>query len=1153
MSTSSRFFVGVAALVLILPTISSAQGFNGAITGVIRDSSRAVVPGAAVTVRNMSTDQTAGTTISGPEGEYAIRNLAPARYEVTVVMPGFQQVVRPNVDVTLSSVQRVEIELQVGAQDQRVEVVGGSSILSVTGAQEHGISPETLNQLPLLMNSGPRAAASFATLMPGVSTGGGNNAFDARINGGLQSGDEASLDGVSMQQGFMSQGGMVSIFQDFPMSPDMVSEVKVLTSNYAPEYGSSTSGQIMAVTKSGGSSFRGAGFEFYRGDALKATQWGASEKPEFKRNNYGVNIGGPAKLPGIWSQNAKSYFYFNYEGYRQTGGSNQPTLSIPSMRERAGDFSDWRDASGNLIPIYDPLTLRSDGRGGFTKDQFMGCDGNTPNVICPNRISSMIQPWLAALPTPTGGGPLNNYLGPAIPDTILGNSDYYMGRFDLQLKSTDHIFTSVWHQRAPAKFVSVLPQPIASETYSDPQNSWVSRLNWDRTFSSTLLNHMSMGYLNRNEGYGSVNQSFVDAFPQIPGVAGYNVPPQMSFSDGFAQFGSNAGVNIGNVTTRPTFIINDSLTWTRGSHTIKGGMEYRKIMGNIHGNGNQAGSFTFGRGATSVLGVNSGSPIASFLLGAVDSANATFRAVDSAYPRQNAWILFAGDTWRATDRLTIDYGLRWDYYSPSSEKYDRFSFFDPAGANPGAGGRPGRLAFAGDGFGEASYGARYPEEDFYGGFAPRLGAVYRANDKTVLRSGWGIFYMQAFYPGWGGGISQDGFSTTPSFNTSLGGIQPAFFLEQGLPQTFEQPPLINSDYRNGQDLLYRPVDANKRPYSHQWNITVDRELGRNVSLSVGYVGSAGRRLPSSIDPLNAIDPSHLAMGEALYDEFTPDMTSLHGVPLPYPGWVDQMTGCAPSVAQALRPFPQVLQQPAGPQREPRVVTLQLAAGEAREAILGRGLRAGVVHAVEDDLERVRQHPAGRRDLERSAGRDLPVRGRSQRGDRGDRHTACAVGRVRLRAAGWAGPEIHERRDRHERAPRRLAGEHDLQVLFRPADVLPLRVLQRAGRVSRGVHPGDHRRGSSVRAGQGQLRPGPGTAVQQERLRVGRCLQLVLRPWQPDRGDGPFVRLSQPGSVAHQEHTVLHQHQPADPFRDLQPVELAHVHQPWSMGRVGVHQ
>ena len=148
-------------------------------------------------------------------------------------------------------------------------MTSGTSVLNTTATQTHGITPETLQQLPLLMNSGPRAAAGFAILMPGVSTGGGSNAFDARINGGLQSGDEATVDGVSMQQGFMSQGGMVSIFQDFPMSPDMVSEVKVLTSNYAPEYGSSTSGQIMAVTRSGGSSFHGAGFIYHRDDSLK--------------------------------------------------------------------------------------------------------------------------------------------------------------------------------------------------------------------------------------------------------------------------------------------------------------------------------------------------------------------------------------------------------------------------------------------------------------------------------------------------------------------------------------------------------------------------------------------------------------------------------------------------------------------------------------------------------------------------------------------------------------------------------------------------------------------------------------------------------------------------------------------------------------------
>jgi carboxypeptidase family protein len=900
----SAFTVLLASWLLVLPATTSAQSFNGAITGVVRDSTGAVVADTALTLRNVATDQTIQTAVSGAEGEYGFRNLAPAKYEVTAVKQGFQQIVLSDIVVPLSTQVRLDITLAIGGLQDTVTVSSAASLLNTTATQEHGITPETLQQLPLLMNSGPRSAASFAVLMPGVSTGSGANAFDARINGGLQSGDEATVDGVSMQQGFMSQGGMVSIFQDFPMSPDMVSEVKVLTSNYAPEYGSSTSGQIMAVTRSGGSSFHGAGFLYHRDDSLLATPWGADKKPEFNRNNFGANTGGPVKVPYLWGDKVKSFFFFNYEGYRQTGGANAPTLSIPSLRERTGDFTDWRDQNGNLIPIYDPSTIRPDGRGGFLKDQFMGCNGNQPNVICPSRINPIVKAWLDALPTPTSDGPTNNYLAPPIPDTILGNSDYYLFRYDLQLGSKDRMFASFWHQQAPPKFVSTLPQAIANETYSDPQNSWVNRFNWDRTFSNTLLNHMSMGYLNRNEGYGSVNQEFVDAFPQIAGVAGHNVPPQITFGDGFTQYGNSAGINIGNVTTRPTFIINDMVTWTQGPHTLKFGMEFRKIMGNIHGNGNQAGTFNFQRGATGLVGVNSGSPIASFLLGAVDNGNSTFRAVDSVYPRQTAWVFHAGDTWRMNSKLTLDYGLRWDYYSPSSEKYDRFSFFDPLGANPGAGGRPGRLAFAGDDFGAASYGARYPEKDWYGGFAPRFGAVYSLNEQTVVRAGWGIFYTQAFYPGWGGGISQDGFSNTPGFSSTLGGIQPAFFLDQGFPQGFTQPPDIRSDYRNGQGILYRPLDANERPYSHQWNISVDRELGHNLALSVAYVGSAGRRLPSSISPINAIDPAYLSMGDRLNDEFQPGQTSLNGVPLPYPGWVEQMTGCAPSVAQALRPYPQ---------------------------------------------------------------------------------------------------------------------------------------------------------------------------------------------------------------------------------------------------------
>ena len=749
------------------------------------------MPDVALTLRNIATEPDHRDAVSGADGEYAFRNLPPGRYAVEAIKTGFQQVTRPDIDVTLSSVQRVDITLPIGAQETRVEVVGGSSVLSVTGTQEHGISPETLNQLPLLMNSGPRAAASFATLMPGVSTGGGNNAFDARINGGLQSGDEASLDGVSMQQGFMSQGGMVSIFQDFPMSPDMVSEVKVLTSNYAPEYGSSTSGQIMAVTKSGGSSFHGAGFEFHRDDSLKATQWGADEKPEFKRNNYGANIGGPAKLPGLWSDSVKSYFYFNYEGYRQTGGSNQPTLSIPSIQERNGDFTRLARRRREPDPDLRPATLRPDGRGGFTKDQFMGCDGNTPNVICPNRISPLVRPWLAALPTPTSGGPLNNYLGPAIPDTILGNSDYYMGRFDLQIRNSDHIFTSVWHQRAPAKFVSVLPQSIASETYSDPQNSWVSRLNWDRTFSSTLLNHMSMGYLNRNEGYGSVNQELRRRLPEDRRRGGI----QRAAADVLQrrvravrhqrrrqhrQRDHAADVHhqrFGDVDERRAHAEGrDGIPEDHGKHPRQrqSGRQLH-LRARLHGPGRRQQrqphrQLPAGRRRQRQCDV----PRRGLRLSPSERVDLLRRrhvaGERQAHARLRAalGLLLAviGEV-RSLLLLRSGRGQSRRRRPPRAARLCRRRLW---GGQLSAPAIPRRISTAG-----------LPR-----GSAPSTGSTRRRSSAA----GGASSTCRRSIPGWGGGISQDGFSTTPSFNTSLGGIQPAFFLEQGLPQNFERPPLI---------------------------------------------------------------------------------------------------------------------------------------------------------------------------------------------------------------------------------------------------------------------------------------------------------------------------------------------------------------------------
>src|SRR4051812_43726282 len=339
---------------LLVPSQASPQTVNGSIIGVVKDTSGAVVPDVALTVRSIARDEIVGTTVTDAEGNYAFRNLAPATYEVQATKDGFSPVSLPDAEVTLGQQLRVDITIKAGGLAESVEVIGGSSVLGTTAAQEHGIAPETLNQLPLLFNTGPRAAATFALLMPGVSTGAGNNAFDARVNGGMQSGDEASVDGVSMQQGFMSQGGMVSILQDFPMSPDMVSQIKVLTSGYAPEYGSSTGGQIMAVTKSGGSRFHGSAFEFHQDASLKAIQWG-KEKAPFNKNNFGANIGGP--IPGV-SDKWKNFFYFDHERYRQVGGATQSLLSISSLPERQGGLPGWGGSPRQPNPHFPPAAPR---------------------------------------------------------------------------------------------------------------------------------------------------------------------------------------------------------------------------------------------------------------------------------------------------------------------------------------------------------------------------------------------------------------------------------------------------------------------------------------------------------------------------------------------------------------------------------------------------------------------------------------------------------------------------------------------------------------------------------------------------------------------------------------------------------------------------
>src|SRR5438105_11382524 len=356
---SIAFCLGSLALALS----ARAQIGNATLGCTVMDPSGAAVADAELTLVSQATSFEAKAT-SNERGEYTFRNVTPGTYDLKVVKAGFQNYVQKGIVLTINQSGRADATLKVGTTSETVTVEGENTLINYdNGTDQGGIDPETVKDLPLIVSGKHRYSARCAVLVRGVCTGSSNDAFNARINGGLQSGDEALLDGATMQEGFMSQSGMVSIQGDFQMSPDMIQEVKVLTSDYAPEYGSSTSGQITMVSKSGGNTYHGALFEYARNKSFNAAPWnatcstpGCDRRPSDNEHDCGANFGGPIKIPFLYQGHSKhhSLYYFDWEAFHQAGGSNVPTLSIPSMLERAGDFTDWQDSKGQLIPVYMP-------------------------------------------------------------------------------------------------------------------------------------------------------------------------------------------------------------------------------------------------------------------------------------------------------------------------------------------------------------------------------------------------------------------------------------------------------------------------------------------------------------------------------------------------------------------------------------------------------------------------------------------------------------------------------------------------------------------------------------------------------------------------------------------------------------------------------
>lgn len=925
---SVKLLAAVCFAILLLPASLRPQSLGASISGEVTDPSGLTVPNAQLTLRAVDTGATERFTTTA-DGVYRFALLQSGAYELRVSAQGFRDFVRRGIKVNINETVRVDVELQLGRAVETVEVTANVSPINFDNAEVKSvIRPDIIDQLPLLVGGAMRSAAAFVTLMPGVSTR-NENFYHSTVNGLARSSDDALVDGISIVDGANGQAGLnMMTGSGHVLSPHAIGEISLLASNYQSYRGGGSGWLLAGATRGGKAQFHGEFFEYFRNTALNSRQYGVNKRPVDIENQFGGNIGGPLNfIPGLrkltWTGRKKTFFFVNYEGFRQIGAMVTPVLTIPTMKQRQGDFSDWKTTSGALVPIYDPATTvenpnydpsqdTSPTNLPFLRDQFMGCDGMTPNVICasdPRLVNSVANKWFKFLPEPTfPDRTQRNYVvpKPEIPGA-LGQGTLINVRIDHNVGESDRFFATVQYHGMWQNKQSNLPVQISNRQPYAVNYAFLDRFNWDHIFNPRVLNHFGFGYNDVLSEIDSMDKGYADELYKIPGVQSYEFPPVIYMGD-YETYGNARH----RTKRRPAYIALDQLTWIRGKHTFTFGGEYRALHINGVERINQSGSLYFGRAQTGLIGISdSGNSVASFILEQMAMGTANFQTVDSVYPRQSYYSVNGGDTWKATPKLSVDYGLRWDVSVPGKEKFDRMTFFDPNGPNLGAGGLPGRVAYAGTKWGDASYGKHYPEHISYRGFAPRLGIAYSITPKFAVRAGYGLFFQPIQYPGWAGGIPATTGLTGFNFQAMkqatgyLLGMNSAFDLREGFPQDFPHPPFIDSTMANGTDAINFRSAGGIQPYGQQWNLTLERQFTENLTVTAAYVGTKGTRLYSEMSPINVIDPKYLdTMGWSLWDEFQPGQTSLNGVPAPYADWASQYNACGHSVAQAMVPYPQ---------------------------------------------------------------------------------------------------------------------------------------------------------------------------------------------------------------------------------------------------------
>jgi hypothetical protein len=891
----NKNFVSAAFAIALLAFSAHSQRITGSLGGTVHDPTGAVVPGATVQIENTGTTATL-QLMTDEAGRFMAPSLTPGEYQVTIDAKGFKRAERKGLTLDVDQTINLDLALEVGESTESVVVTAEPPLVeSQSSDMGQIVSARSIDNLPL----NQRNPFSLIMLTPGVtgSVGSTFTGLQFNVNGGRSGTTDVLLDGIPSAPPTDDYKSL-SIFP----SVDAVAEFKVQTSNFSAEFGLTGGGVINVIYKSGANDVHGSAYDFLRNSDLDANSFFSNRSgvalPSFKRNQFGFSLGGPVYLPKLYNgRKYKTFFFTDYEGLRQ-GTASTTLTTVPTAAERTGNFSADTTSAGKPITIYDP-TNYTVSNGTYTRVAFPG------NIIPTNRFDAVAKNVEQYYPLPditgTNGTQINNYYAAG---TAPYNIDQYDLKFD-QILSDKQRFSIRWSIRNPTSIPATLfPSniAIAQNAATNKQDALGGAVDYVYSASPTDvlefrygISRIVYGVSTRADGFNPTQlgfPSYLAAQANALTFPGFEV-------SGYIGVGDGSQLSLGGLgMMSQIWALSNTKVFSR--HTLKFGVETRLLANDVDQMGRSTGDFSFA--ATLTQGPNAltasstaGDPFASFLLG-LGSGTVThnFKIVDTI---SHYWAGYVQDDWKATDRLTLNLGLRYDLFLPRTERHNRETYLDFTDPSPLAGpaGLPnlkGGLAYVG-----VNGAPRSQNPTYCTNFAPRVGFAYQLSKKLVVRVGAGLFYTDSPAEA-AATINPTGWRTDSSYVGTADGVTPYNYLSNPFPGGSFLPVSGNSLglLTSVGTSIAAPQRWSPTPYSENWDFDVQYELPGEWMVDAAYVASHGVDLTTTGQD-NQLPASYMSMGSQL----------LTTVPNTFYGLITtsgSLSGQTVQLRYLLAPFPQ---------------------------------------------------------------------------------------------------------------------------------------------------------------------------------------------------------------------------------------------------------